>query len=65
MFKGFISIILIAVLGITLLSLGLYRFAIQPEFSQTMTYGLMYIGGLLSMYGLLAMFYRGLSKKAY
>tara|TARA_B100001059_G_C17838515_1_gene590121 strand:- start:1371 stop:1568 length:198 start_codon:yes stop_codon:yes gene_type:complete len=65
MIKGFVSIILIAVLGITLLSLGLYRFAIQPEFSQTMTYGLMYIGGLLSMYGLLAMFYRGLSKKAY
>ncbi len=65
MIKGFVSIILIAVLGITLLSSGLYRFAIQPEFSQTMTYGLMYIGGLLSMYGLLAMFYRGLSKKAY
>lgn len=65
MIKGFVSIILISVLGITLLSLGLYRFAIQPEFSQTMTYGLMYIGGLLSMYGLLAMFYRGLSKKAY
>lgn len=65
MIKGFVSIILIAVLGITLLSIGLYRFAIQPEFSQTMTYGLMYIGGLLSMYGLLAMFYRGLSKKAY
>ncbi|WP_350608418.1 hypothetical protein [Pseudoalteromonas sp. MER144-MNA-CIBAN-0113] len=65
MIKGFISIILIAVLGITLLSIGLYRFAIQPEVSQTITFGLMWIGGLLSMYGLLAMFYRGLTKKAY
>ncbi|MBA6411184.1 hypothetical protein H4J63_18110 [Pseudoalteromonas sp. 5Ae-yellow] len=65
MIKGFVSIILIAVLGITLLSIGLYRFAIQPESSQTMTYGLMCIGGLLSMYGLLAMFYEGLTKKAY
>jgi len=65
MIKGFISIILIAVLGTTLLSIGLYRFAIQPEFSQTTTYGLMCIGGLLSMYGLLAMFYRTLTKKAY
>ena len=65
MIKGFVSIILIAVLGITLLSIGLYRFAIQPEFSQTITFGLMCIGGLLSMYGLLAMFYEGLTKKAY
>ncbi|GEK75044.1 hypothetical protein PAT01_03480 [Pseudoalteromonas atlantica] len=51
--------------GITLLSIGFYRFAIQPEFSQTTTFGLMCIGGLLSMYGLLAMFYEGLTKKAY
>lgn len=65
MIKGFVSIILIAVLGITLLSIGLYRFVIQPESPQTMTYGLMCIGGLLSMYGLLAMFYEGLTKKAY
>lgn len=60
MIKRFVSIILIAVLGITLLSIGLYRFAIQPEFSQTITFGLMCIGGLLSMYGLIALSYKGL-----
>ncbi|MBH0020531.1 hypothetical protein I6F40_09280 [Pseudoalteromonas sp. SWXJ133] len=65
MIKGFVSIILIAVLGITLLSVGLYRFAIQPEFSQTITFGLMIGGGLLSMYGLLSLFYKGLTKNSY
>lgn len=51
MTKGFVSIILIAVLGITLLSIGLYRFAIQPEFSQTITFGLMLVGGLMAILG--------------
>ncbi|MEL0632701.1 hypothetical protein V6237_07965 [Pseudoalteromonas carrageenovora] len=65
MIKGFVSIILIAVLGITLLSIGLYRFAIQPEFSQIITFGLMVGGGLLSVYGLIALFYNSLTKKTY
>ena len=39
MIKGFVSIILIAVLGITLLSVGLYRFAIQPEFHKQLPLG--------------------------
>ena len=63
MTKGFVSIILIAVLGITLLSIGLYRFAIQPEFSQTITFGLMFVGGLMAIYGVFAFFYKGLTNR--
>ena len=63
MTKGFVSIILIAVLGITLLSIGLYRFAIQPEFSQTITFGLMLVGGLMAIFGVLAVFYKGLTNR--
>ena len=64
MIKGLVSIILIAVLGITLLSVGLYRFAIQPEFSQMITFGLMFVGGVMAMYSLFAIFYKGLANKS-
>ncbi|UTV97845.1 hypothetical protein KDW99_11085 [Marinomonas rhizomae] len=63
MIKGLLSIVIIAVLGITLLSIGLYRFAIQPEFSQTITFGLMFVGGLMAMYVMLAVFYKGLTSR--
>ena len=64
MIKGFVSIILISVLGITLLSVGLYRFAIQPEFSQIITFGLIFAGGFMALYSLFAVFYKGLANKS-
>ncbi len=63
MIKGLLSIVIIAVLGITLLSIGLYRFAIQSEFSQKITFGLMFVGGLMAIYGMLAVFYKGFTNR--
>ena len=64
MIKGLVSIILIAVLGITLLSIGLYRFATQSEFSQTITFGLILVGGVMALYSLFSVFYKGLTNKS-
>ena len=65
MIKGFVSIILIAVVGVILINIGLYRFAIQTDFSHAISFESFFTGGLLSMYVLLTMFYKGLIKKAY